>query len=433
MSGFKESYIITADLSGDSRSTVLYYAKDGNIKELKCFLKPNSLGLFYALITQYLGFQYNNDECKTMALAAYGKPLIDLSWLLKVNSGGYKLNLKYIDSRFKPGESNPSFQEPVFTSAFVKRIKENHRLKNEKFRKFHKDLAKASQDLLENVYFNLLNYLDREVKCDTLCLAGGIALNSELNSKLLYSNRLKQLFVQPVANDAGLALGAAVYYSYMKGEFHPFRLKHLYFGESYDNDCIKDILNRLGISYRYFENIEREIARALAGGKIVAVFNGAMEYGPRALGNRSVLADPGNSDFKYKINTFVKLRENFQPFAPSILKEKANDFYEFPANSRGNFEFMVINAIIKKAFQKLIPAVVHINSTSRIQIVDKDNSPSFYKILNLFENFTGIPVLLNTSLNVKGKPIARSPEDALEVFVSTAIDCLALGNFWIEK
>lgn len=432
LSGFKKSFIITADLSGDSRSTVLFYAEDGRFKEVESYYKPNSLGIFYSLITQYLGFSYDSDECKVMALAGYGYPAMNLDWFLKIRNDGYRLNTKYLDFRVMPGRSNPSRQEPLFNCSFVRKLKRDPRGKGEKIDKFYIELASSAQSKLENVYFKLLERLQSEFKCFKLCIAGGVALNAELNCKLIYSGKLQQLFVQPVAGDAGLALGAALYHSFRKGELRHQRLEHLYLGPEYKESEIRKLLDKLGINYLYCEQMEGKIAQELAKGKIVAVFWGRMEYGPRALGNRSILADPRDKTVKNKINKWVKQRESFQPFAPSVIEEETKRFFEFP-NTVGDFGFMVINVKVRREMRKLIPAVVHVNSTSRIQLVNKRVSPRFYKVIQLFGEYTGIPVLLNTSMNIKGQPIARTPLDAIMVFCSTSIDCLAIENLWIEK
>lgn len=432
VSGIDNTLIITADLSGDSRSTVLFYANNGKISEIKAFPKPNSLGLFYALITQFLGFQYNNDECKVMALAGYGKPEFDLDWLLKINNDGYELNTKFIDSRFQPGRSNPSLQEPIFTIDFIKRINHQPRRRGDEINKFHKDLASSAQFHLENVFHKLLYYFMKKYNTKNLCLNGGVALNAELNSKLIYLHNLDNLFVQPVAHDAGLALGGAVYYSYQAGDFKPQRINHLYLGPKYTITEVRRRLDRLGINYSYSENIESKIAQALDRGKIVAVLWDKLEYGPRALGNRSILANPSDKKVRNKINKWIKKREDFQPFAPSVIEEDVEKYFDLP-DTNGNFDFMIINAKVKNGMEKIIPAVVHVNGTSRIQIVRKKFAPRFYKVLECFKNLTGLGVVLNTSLNLKGQPICMRPEEALAVFITTPIDCLVIENFWIEK
>jgi carbamoyltransferase len=432
VSGIDNTLIITADLSGDSRSTVLFYANNGKITEIKGFAKPNSLGLFYALITQYLGFQYNNDECKVMALSAYGRPEIDLDWLLKIRSHGYELNTRFIDPRFQPGRSNPSLQEPIFNLKFIKKIKHQPRRKGERITRFHKDLASSAQLQLERVFFRLIDYLMKEHDSANLCLNGGVALNAELNSKLIYSHKFKNLFVQPVAHDAGLALGGALYYSYCAGDFQPTRISHLYLGPKFTASNVRRILDRLNINYICCEEIENKIAQALARGKIVAVLWDKLEYGPRALGNRSILANPCDKNVKDKINRWIKRRDNFQPFAPSVIEDDVDRYFDLP-DTGGNFDFMIINAKVKKGMEKTIPAVVHVNGTSRMQVVRKKSAPRFYRVLEWFKNYTGVGVVLNTSLNLKGQPICLRPEDALTVFAATPIDCLVIENFWIEK
>ena len=433
MSGFKESFVITADLSGDSRSTVIFYAKDCCLKEIKFFPKPNSLGIFYALITQFLGFKYNNDEYKAMALAGYGKPSLDLSWLLDFKRGDYRLNLRYVDARFRSQRSNPSEQEPIFKDVFLKKVGFSPKSCFDSFSKKHKNLAASAQKVLENVYLSLIDGLAEDGNKINLCLAGGLSLNTEVNSKIYYSGKVKNLFIQPVASDAGLALGGAIYYSLKHGDFKPHRLRNVYLGSRYGNGYIKKTLDNLGIKYKFIENIENVIASALSKGKIVALFRGRMEYGPRSLGNRSILADPRNRNSRDKLNKVIKTREDFQPFAPAVIEECFEDFFIASPKCNANLEFMVLNVKVKPGIEKNIPAVVHVNGTSRVQIVRKSINIRFYSILEEFSRRTGIPVLLNTSLNTKGVPIAENPQQALAVFYSTAIDSMAIGDFWIEK
>jgi len=279
---------------------------------------------------------------------------------------------------------------------------------------------------------NFIEFLQKEFATRNLCLAGGISLNAELNSQLLYSGKLQNLFVQPVAHDGGLALGGALYYAYKMREWVPQKLEHLYWGPRYSNSKIRRVLERNAIKFKFCKNIHRKIAQALTQDKIVAVFYGEMEYGPRALGHRSILTSAQNSLLKNKINKWIKNREDFQPFAPSVLEEELSKYFILPQTTT-DLRYMIVNLRARPESFREIPAVLHVNGTSRVQIVNETTAPYLYKILKYYQEYSGCGVLLNTSFNLKGRPIVENPQDALEVFFSTPIDCLALGNYWIEK
>lgn len=435
-SGFNNSYIITADFSGDNRSTVLFYADKNGIKEIVNYSKPNSLGLFYATITQYLGFQYDNDECKTMALSGFPSKMNSIiNDFLIIQNDTYTINTKYLDDRIMFGKFNPSRQEPLFNNYFIKRLKKSARIVNNKIDNFYLSIAKTAQERLEKAYFTLIKQLkNSKYKSTNLCLAGGVALNAELNSKLAYSNEFDNMFVQPVASDAGLSLGGALYVANKYNSLQISRMNSAYFGSEFSNNAIRKELNRVKTKYIYYKSniITKIIAKRIAQGQIGAIFNGKMEYGPRALGNRSILADPRKKRIIAKLNKDFKQRENFQPFAPSVLEEYAEKYFDFP-KTKANFEFMIINTKIKQNKKKEIIATIHVNDTARVQIVKKEQNPFFYNIIKQFGHLTNTNVLLNTSLNKRGAPITRTPNDALNVFYTTPLDFIVLGNYIIEK
>lgn len=431
-SGFPESMVITADLSGDSRSTVLYRASGGEMKEVAAYSKPDSLGLFYAALTQYLGFNYDNDECKVMALAALGKPDIDLDWFLGVGRDGYRLDAAFLDPRIMAGSSNPSRQEFLLNEKFTARLGRPPRRAGEPFTPFHADLAASAQRQLENAFLALLARLRRACPgVNALCLAGGVALNAELNSRLLYSGGLERLFVQPVAGDAGLSMGAAMHHAFRRQGVSPGRLETLALGPRYTGREVRAALDGARLPYTRCRAIEKKVARALNEGKTVAFFQGGMEFGPRALGNRSILAPPFSARLARRLNRRLKTRETFQPFAPSVTAAAAG-FFDFPA-TEADFDFMIINVRARGKAKRIIPGVVHRNGTARVQLVNPGAAPVFHRVLSLFGRESGVPVLLNTSLNLRGEPIARTPADALRVFAASPVDCLALEDCWLEK
>ncbi len=433
-SGFEDSFIITADLSGDSKSTVLFYANNTGIKEINSYSKPNSLGLFYATITQYLGFRYDNDECKTMALAGFNsKQNHIINDFLQVKNNEYHINTNYLVKGIMPGKTNPSRQEPLFSEYLVNKLKAKPRFKNEKINEFHLSVAKTAQDKLEQAFFALIKQLkNNKFKSNNLCLAGGVALNAQLNSKIAYSNEFENIFIPPCAGDNGLSLGGALYVANKYKSLLPKRLKATYLGQEFSNKEIKIELDRLKLKYKYIDNIEKVVAEKLANGKIGAIFHGRMEFGPRALGARSILANPKNKKIKEILNKNFKQRENFQPFAPAVLKGKENEYFDFP-KTKSDYDFMIINAKVKQEKRKDIISAIHVDNTARVQVVNKKTNPYFYKIIEQFGNITNVNVLLNTSLNKRGMPIARTPNDALNVFFTTPMDFIALENYLIEK
>lgn len=433
-SGFENSFIITADLSGDSRSTVLFYADKTGIREINSYSKPNSLGLFYATVTQYLGFKYDNDECKTMALAGFkSKNNCIINNFLKIQNNSYCINKQYLNPNLQPGKTNPSRQEPLFNKNFIYQLKNKARFENEKINEFYLSIAKTAQEKLEYAYFELIKQLkNSKYKSNNLCLAGGVALNAQLNSKITYSNEFNNIFIPPCSGDTGLSLGGALYVANKYKSLYPEKLQSAYLGQKFSNKEIKEELDRLKLKYKYCNNIQETVAKKLAENKIGAIFQGKMEYGPRALGARSILANPKNKKIKDILNKEFKQREDFQPFAPSVLKGKEQDYFDFP-KTQANYDFMVINSRVKKERRKDIISAIHIDDTARLQIVNKKTNLYFYKVIEAFGKITNIYVLLNTSLNKKGMPIARTPNDALNVFFTTPMDFIALENYLIEK
>ena len=433
-SGFENSFIITADLSGDSKSTVLFYADKTGIKEIKSYSKPNSLGLFYATITQYLGFRYDNDECKTMALAGFkSKNNCIINDFLQIKSNEYFVSTKYLVDCIMPGKTNPSRQEPLFNKYFTDKLTNKARFENEKINNFYLSVAKTAQEQLEQSYFALIKQLkNSRYKSNNLCLAGGVALNAQLNSKIAYSNEFDNIFIPPCAGDTGLSLGGALYVANKYKSLYPKRLYSAYLGQKFSNKEIKNELDRLKLKYKYISNIQEVVAKKLAENKIGAVFQGKMEYGPRALGSRSILANPKNKKIKDILNKEFKQREDFQPFAPAVLKGKEQDYFDFP-KTKADYNFMIINTKVKKERKKDIISAIHVDDTARVQIVDKKTNPYFYKVIESFGKITNVNVLLNTSLNKRGMPIARTPNDALNIFFTSPMDFIALENYLIEK
>ena len=426
VSGFDEANILTMDLSGDGIATLMSYGCQGKITKIKQFTRPNSLGAFYNIITQYLGFNRNNDEYKVMGLASYGKPVFDLTWLLKKTSDGYLFNQEAM-VEVKQGDSFPSMQEPVYSRKFLKKFTKP-RLPGSPITSYHMNFAASGQRLLENVICNLVREIHHKSGSRNICIAGGVGLNCVANAKVRKLPFIDNVFISPAASDAGLAMGCALQYATEKG-FTFDKLTHAYWGPGYSNKEIENTLNHIKCNYSRCADIPKAIAKKLIEGRIIGWFQGRMEYGPRALGARSILGDPRRKNMKDRINHVVKFRESFRPFAPSVLAEKAADYFENAAEA----PFMTLNFDVIKKCQKQIPAVVHVDGTSRVQTVAEKDNPTYYHLIKEFYKLTGIPIVLNTSFNVREEPIVCTPFQAVATFYESGLDCLAIGDFILEK
>jgi carbamoyltransferase len=431
LSPFGESMILTADWSGDGIALTLSYGRNGAIKQVRRLGPPrHSLGLYYALMTQYLGFRKWEDEYKVMGLASYGQPSIDLSWLLRDTSddAGFVLEERYLHPTIlAPYPALHGLQQPSWSDALVEKLGPP-RIPGSPITARHKDIAASTQHRLEQVVMNLVRHLHAETGIRNLCVAGGVGLNCSMNGALLALDCVDALFVPPVASDAGIALGAAVEVAAQYGL--PLRpLEHASYGPEYDAASIRRILERSKVRYREVPDIVERVAAALADNKIVGWFQGPMEFGPRALGNRSILADPRQPDMRDRINYYVKFREDFRPLAPSMLAEAADDFLVGACPS----PFMTITFPVKPDKQSVVPAVTHVDGTCRAQTVTPGSNARYADLIRRFADLTGVPVVLNTSLNVKGDPIAMKPEDAIATFYSTGLDFLAIGDFLLAK
>lgn len=426
VSGFKSANILTMDLSGDGVSTLLAYGDKNRISKIKEFKRPNSLGAFYNILTQYLGFNRNNDEYRVMGLASYGKPVYDLQWLLKKTSTGYSFNDGAM-VKLKPGQSFPSFQEPLYSKQFLKRFI-FPRLPEAAITRYHMDFAASGQKAIEEIICHLAELLYKQTKSRNLCIAGGVGLNCVANSRARSLPFIDNVFINPAASDAGLAMGSALKIAADNG-FKFSLLKHAYWGPGYSNTQIESMLKQVKCRYKRHNDVSKFIAKKISQGFIAGWFQGRMEYGPRALGSRSILADPRLRNMKNKINRVIKFREPFRPFAPSVLEEHAATYFTGVESS----PFMTLNFDVKKNKQKEIPAVVHVDGTSRIQTVNKQANPRYYRLIKEFYRITGVPVVLNTSFNVREEPIVCTPHQAVATFYESGLDYLALGDFILEK
>lgn len=428
-SGFDESMIITADLTGDSKSTTLCYGSDDKISVLKEFKRPDSLGIFYSMITQYLGFQRDSDEYKVMGLSGYGNDKYDFSWLLpNSGDGDYSLNTDFL--RFaEDSPRTPPRQEPLYSDKFLAKLSNKpRRLVDMPIDAYHMDIAKSAQEHLERVALSLLGYLHAMTNSENLCLAGGVALNVLMNQKLFESRFVNNIHLTSVPGDNGLALGAAIIIAIENG-FKIDKYQHAFWGPEYTDEQIEYVLSRAKVHFEHVKNISKEVSQLVTERKIIGWFQGRMELGARALGSRSILSDPRDKEMKDRLNKYVKFREDFRPFAPSVLEESAPEYF---INCR-YAPFMAITYNVRPDKAKEIPTPTHVDNTARIQTVSEDHNPLYYDLIKDFETETGVPVVTNTSLNIKDQPICLSPVDAISTFYGTGMDGIAVGNYMLLK
>ena len=449
-SPFNEAIVLTMDGVGEWTTTSVYLGKKNSLELKKEIKFPHSLGLLYSAFTYFLGFKVNDGEYKVMGLAPYGEPkytniikknLIDIK-----EDGSFKLNQKYFNYTTGLTMTNKKFN---------KLFKMNVRKVNDNLLQKHMDIAASIQLVLEDIIFLITKNLSKSYGVNNLCLAGGVALNCVANGKILKNKIFKNIWIQPAAGDAGGALGAAliIFYEHFKKKrilnLKKDSMKNSYLGPSYSNDEIKEFLKNNKIKYKFFskkKDLVSIISKKISKGKVIGWFQGKMEFGPRALGNRSIIADPRSEKMQKNINLKIKFRESFRPFAPIVLKEQVSNWFDF----KGDSPYMLLvsnvksNKIIKiddkkfKGLKKLylkrslIPAVTHVDYSARIQTLTKENG-LIYDLLKEFNKVTNCPVLVNTSFNVKDEPIVCSPFDAYNCFINTGLDILVLGNYIIDN
>jgi carbamoyltransferase len=426
VSPWEEALILSLDGTGEWTTTLMAKGMGRHIQKIQEIAYPHSLGVLYGAITQFLGYQIYQDEWKVMGLAAYGSPrqAEKVRRLIQCNDGKFRLNLDYFN--FQYADKGLWFG-PRFVELFGPPRGADEPIDSERFA----DLAASFQLVTEEVGLFLVRHLlQARGGCKKLCLAGGVALNSVLNGKILAETEVEELFVQPAAGDAGAALGAALYlhHEILNGSRSP-PMRDVYWGPDYNEGRIIAALQTKGLTAEKHQDIERRAAMLLTEGKILGWFQGRMEYGPRALGNRSILADPRRRQMKEILNAKVKFREVFRPFAPAILAERAGEYFE----QRGSFPFMTVVLPVKPEMRARIPAVVHHDGTGRLQTVEKEVNPRFHGLIREFDQLTGVPVVLNTSFNLQGEPIVCTPEDAVSTFLRSGLDALVMGNYLCVK
>lgn len=423
-SGFDHALVVTFDFSGDGKSTTVRAARGGRFDVLKEFDKPDSLGVFYSTVTQYLGFQKDSDEYKVMGMAAYGQPRYDLSHVLEITADGYRLHHGYLRGMTKDTPA-PSKHERLFDRFPLDMLP---RTPGAPIETRHYDVAASAQRLLEEAVCRLVSHYAERTGLDRVCLAGGVALNCRMNQFVGALPEVRGLYVPPVASDAGLALGGAYLVAHEAGE-KVGPLEHAYWGPEFDADTIRTTLDRAGVDYHVAGDPIAEAVERIATGRIVGWFQGRMEYGPRALGNRSILADPRRAEMKDLINAKVKFREEFRPIAPAVLHDEgANFFAHYTDSPYMTRTFDALPAAVEQA-----PAIVHVDGTARLQSVHRETNPRFHELIRRFAEATGVPMVVNTSLNAYNDPIACEPFQAMRTFFATGLDALILGDFVLDK
>ncbi|MDC1330602.1 carbamoyltransferase [Pelagibacteraceae bacterium] len=427
------------DGSGDF-STVEVFKLGKKIELLEKVNYPNSLGIFYQAFTQFLGFKNYGDEYKVMGLASYGEPIYKdrILKILKSKNKFFELNLNYFDHHQSvidyDFESGYPFFDDLYSSKIEKLFGKSRSL-NQPIEKIHKDIASSLQAGFEEVVIKKLNAIKIKYKDENLCIAGGCAFNSSLNGKIIEKSDFKNIYFSPNVGDAGGAIGAALFIAKendekIKIEPNPF-LGTYYSNEYIEKKIIQKIKNMNHYDYDYYEDLNdlnNKVSKKLANEGVVGWFQDRMEWGPRALGNRSILGDPRNPNMREIINIKIKRREEFRPFAPSVLSEKASEYFKIKIASP--YMCSVFDVIEEKKHE--IPAVVHVDGTARVQTVEKNMNEKFYNLIKNFGDLTGVPIILNTSLNVE-EPICENPENALEIFSKTSMDMLVLQNWVLTK
>jgi carbamoyltransferase len=426
VSPFDEAAILTVDGVGEWATASFGVGKGSDITLFKEIRFPHSLGLLYSAFTYYLGFKVNSAEYKVMGLAPYGKPVhFDriMDEIVHLNEdGSFKLNMKYFAYDYGLTMTNGRFSE-----FFGGPPRKPETWMTE--REF--DIAASVQKVCEEIVLRMARYIHKETGLTRLCMAGGVALNCVANGRIIRETPFKELFVQPAAGDAGGAVGVAhyVYNSLGKQPRGP-AWTHAYLGPDYDDAEIREYLDSQGAKYRVLSDDElvRETARLIAGGNVIGWFQGRMEFGPRALGGRSILADPRDAKMRDTLNMKIKFREGFRPFAPSVLADKASEWFEIDCDS----PYMLLVAQVRDG-KRCIPAVTHVDNSARLQTVTREASPLYYDLIREFERLTGVPVIINTSFNVRGEPIVCTPHDAYLCFMRTNMDHLVAGHCVLDK
>lgn len=435
-SGFPEALILVSDGMGEINSMTVAVGQGAEMRVLRQVSALHSLGILYGVFTLYLGFYFGVDEYKVMGLAPYGNPrefYNQMAELVRLREDG-------------------TYTIPLFASNRTQLEKETHRgVLQELVNRFgpardpgaeitqrHKDIAAALQAVLQTCQLHVLRHFRRETGIEHLCMAGGVALNCSANGLIHRSRLFKRMFVQPAAGDDGSALGAGLYVQRLHNPaFKPRRITAPLWGPEFHRDEIQKTLTAredcVVQPAKSFASLCKQVAERLARGQIIGWFQGRMEYGPRALGNRSILADPRDPTMRDRINALVKKREGFRPFAPIVTNESATRYFDIVEGEEETFAHMLLVSQVRPGFREKLPAITHVDGSARVQTVSRENYARLWELLRAFEDIAGLPVLLNTSFNVKGQPIVCTPDEALDTFLFAGLDLLVVGDFLVTS
>ena len=423
-SPYDRSAVLTLDRGGDFLSTTMAVGEGNRLREINQVRNPHSLGEIYTAFTWLLGFRPNADEGKLMGLAPYGRDVLakDIRDLVRFQADGrFKVNLRWFKYQ---RESGVPFSKAGLARFGPPRVPESEITER------HQDLAYACQDLVEEAGLHVARALHQATGMERLCLAGGVALNSVMNARVLAESGFDEMYVQPAASDAGNALGAAAWVWHMEMDRpRSWSMEHAFWGPSWtERDCAAALSAR-GLEIRTVADPSAEAAERIAAGKVVGWFQGRSEIGPRALGARSILADPRRAEMRDVVNARIKRREGFRPFAPSVLDERGAEYFERYSHN----PFMLLVLPVRPDKRDVIPAVTHVDGTGRMQSVSESFNPAYHRLISEFDRRTGVPVVLNTSFNLRGEPMVNRPEEAVEDFLRSEMDALFLGGLMAEK
>lgn len=454
-SPFDEAAILTVDGVGEWTTTAVGRGKanwgNGGNNELVLTSDirfPHSLGLLYSAFTAWLGFEVNDGEYKVMGMAPFGEPnfVDDVYKMIEVASdGSFRLKMEYFDFHQSISRTYSNKFLEVFgaqrkheSEFFTRKTHPNRNDAKMQENQRYADIAASIQRVTEDVLLKIAQNIHETTGLKKLCIAGGVGLNSVANGRLVTESPFEEIYIQPAAGDSGGAVGAALYaYHVLLNQPRKFVMEHAYWGQEYTPDEIRDFLDKEGIAYQYIGDEEKlfdQVVDTLTQGRVVGWMQGRFEWGPRALGNRSILADPTRAEMKDIVNTKIKFREPFRPFAPVVLEERSTEYFNLP-NPEKHYpaRYMLLVADIPENKQASIPAVTHVNGTGRLQTLKRQTNPWYYRVIEKFGERTGVPVLLNTSFNLRGEPIVNTPANAYSTFARSDIDMLVMGNFVVWK
>jgi carbamoyltransferase len=455
-SPFENAAIMTVDGVGEWATATWGVGKGTDITLSKEIRFPHSLGLLYSAFTAFLGFEVNEGEYKVMGMAPYGVPrYVDKVWQVVqiFDDGSFCLDMDYFcfhhsttrtfNRKFEHLFGQPRAPETLFfteKTGFPSYFGEkpgDYQVQCG-LNQHYADIAASIQRVTEEVLLNMARAVRRQTGLACLCMAGGVALNSVANTRILKESGFDHLYIQPAAGDGGGALGAALYaYHVLLGQPRKLVMKHAYWGKAYSDDEVRAFLDQESIPYFYADTEDDVLDRtveALVDGKVIGWFQGRFEWGPRALGNRSILADPRREEMKDVVNTKIKFREPYRPFAPSILAEGTESFFDLPKSTEHDpARFMLLVTPVKEDKKHLLPAITHVDGTARLQTVFEDTNPRYYHLIQRFGQATGVPVVLNTSFNLRGEPVVNTPANAYSTFSRSEMDLLVMGNYLVYK